>query len=87
VLSPRAEQLGQISAAARCEELIGRARGMFVDRGESKLSWDGDINKLSTEQMQKLLDSLQATARQDDSAGLDDGPCGELPAAKEERVQ
>jgi hypothetical protein len=31
VLSRKAEELGQISAAARCEELIGKHRGMFVD--------------------------------------------------------
>jgi len=32
ILSRKAEELGQISAAVRCEELIGEYRGMFVDR-------------------------------------------------------
>jgi len=32
VLSRKAEELGQISAAARCEELIGKHLGMFTDR-------------------------------------------------------
>jgi hypothetical protein len=32
ILSRKAEALGQISAAVRCEELIGRYRGMFIDR-------------------------------------------------------
>jgi hypothetical protein len=32
VLSHKAEDLGQISVAVRCEELIGKHRGMFVDR-------------------------------------------------------
>jgi hypothetical protein len=32
ILSRKAEHLGQISAAVRCEELIGKYRGMFVDR-------------------------------------------------------
>jgi hypothetical protein len=31
VLSRKAEELGQISAAARFEELIGKHCGMFVD--------------------------------------------------------
>ena len=34
VLSRRAEELKQISAAVRAEELIGKARGLFVDRVE-----------------------------------------------------
>ena len=32
VLSHKAEDLGQISVAVRCEELIGKHRGMFIDR-------------------------------------------------------
>jgi len=28
----KAEDLGQISIAVRCEELIGKHRGMFIDR-------------------------------------------------------
>ena len=32
ILSRKAENLGQISAAVRCEELIGKHRGMFIDR-------------------------------------------------------
>jgi hypothetical protein len=32
ILSRKAEDLGQISAAVRCEELIGKQRGMFIDR-------------------------------------------------------
>ena len=31
VLSTKAEELGQISPAACCEELIGKHRGMLVD--------------------------------------------------------
>ncbi len=36
-LTRKAEELGQTSAAARCEELIGKQRGMFADR--SALLW------------------------------------------------
>ena len=32
MLSHKAEDLGQISVAVRCEELIGKHRGMFIDR-------------------------------------------------------
>ena len=32
ILSRKAEDLGQISAAVRCEELIGKHRSMFIDR-------------------------------------------------------
>ena len=32
ILSRKAEDLGQISAAVRCEELIGKHRGTFIDR-------------------------------------------------------
>jgi hypothetical protein len=34
-LSQEAQQKGQYSAAARCEELIGKEIGMFVDRRET----------------------------------------------------
>jgi len=32
ILSRKAEDLGQISAAVRCEEFFGKHRGMFIDR-------------------------------------------------------
>jgi hypothetical protein len=49
ILSRKAEHLGQISAAVRGEELIGKHRGMFVDRqvadvGQSE--WLGRIGEL-----------------------------------------
>jgi hypothetical protein len=56
VLSRKAEELGQISAAARCEELIGKHRGMFVDR--TALQWDLDPSKLTVEQLDVLIDHL-----------------------------
>lgn len=61
VLSRKAEELGQISAAARCEELIGKHRGMFTDR--AAFEWDFDPSKLSTEQLEGLAHQwiLQAT--------------------------
>jgi len=39
-LSRKAEEPGKISAAARCEELIGKHRGKFVDRNTFQLDDD-----------------------------------------------
>ena len=51
VLSRKAEECGQISAAVRCEELIGKQRGMFVDR---TLSWSGRISEMTPEQLKEM---------------------------------
>ena len=40
-LSREAQRKGQYSAAARCEELIGKEIGMFVDRREHFV-WEAD---------------------------------------------
>ena len=60
VLSRKAEELGQISAAARCEELIGKQRGMFVDR--TALQWDLDPRKMSEEQLDVIASYLLKSA-------------------------
>jgi hypothetical protein len=57
VLSRRAEELGQISAAARCEELIGKHCGMFVDRTASQ--WDLDPRKMTVEQLDVIANHLR----------------------------
>ncbi|MGD0301651.1 MAG: hypothetical protein ABSE86_31625 [Bryobacteraceae bacterium] len=54
------KELGQISAAARCEELIGKEIGMFVDR--SALLMDIDLDKMTPEILDKLADHLIAKA-------------------------
>jgi len=51
------EECGQISAAVRCEELIGKQRGMFVDRRERVL-WSGRIEDLSEIQLENLERSI-----------------------------
>ena len=56
VLSRRAEELGQISAAARCEELIGKHRGMFVDC--TALFSDLDPYKMSPELLDKIANRM-----------------------------
>jgi hypothetical protein len=58
VLSRKAEELGQISAAVRCEELIGKYCGMF-DRSHHELEWSGDLRELSDSQLEALEKSLQ----------------------------
>jgi len=62
VLGRKAEELGQISAAVRCEELIGKQRGMFVDRNEHSFAWDGDFAKLNDQQLETVKQQLQAIA-------------------------
>lgn len=61
VLSRKAEELGQISAAARCEELIGKHRGIFTDR--TALELDFDPSKLTVEQLDVLADQFIRQAR------------------------
>ena len=56
VLSRKAEALSQISAAARCEELIGKHRGMFVDH--TALLWDLDPDKMTPTQLDKIGEHL-----------------------------
>jgi hypothetical protein len=69
-LSRKAEELGQISAAARCEELIGKARGMFVDRPGSFV-WDGDLSKLSDEQVVQLQRVMEKRTYGEDQKALE----------------
>src|SRR5882672_908101 len=68
-LSRKAEELGQISAAARCEELIGKASGMFVDRAGSFV-WDGDLSELSDEQLMQLQRVLEKRVFGEDQKAL-----------------
>jgi len=66
-LSHEAQQKGHYSAAARCEELIGKEIGMFVDRREHFV-WDGSLSKLTTEQLEKLINDLLSEACGQDEA-------------------
>ena len=62
VLSRKAEELGQISAAARCEELIGKHRGMFVDR--TQLLWDLDPDTWTPDQLARVAEAMIIQAMQ-----------------------
>jgi hypothetical protein len=55
-LSYEAQQMRHYSAAARCEELIGKEIGMFVDR--SALLWEIDPDKLTPEQLDCIAEHL-----------------------------
>jgi hypothetical protein len=65
-LSHEAQQTGHYSAAARCEELIGKEIGMFVDR--SALLWEIDPDKMTPEQLDKIADHLLKKALGDNPA-------------------
>ena len=56
-LSHEAQQKGHYSAATRCEELIGKEIGMFVDR-RAHFLWDGDLTKIPTDQLEKITERL-----------------------------
>ena len=56
VLCRTAEELDQISAAAGCEELIGKHRGMFADC--TGLLSDLAAGKLTPEMTDKLADQM-----------------------------
>lgn len=67
-LSREADEAKQFSAAARCEELIGRAIGIFVERSEQvQFDW----NKLPLEVKAKLTAQLEELAFKDNPAGLE----------------
>ena len=55
-LSHEAQQKGQFSAAVRCEELIGKQLGMFVQR---VWRWSGRLEDLDPEQLDNYMASLK----------------------------
>ncbi len=65
-LSYEAQQTGHYSAAARCEELIGKEIGMFVDRSASL--WEIDPNKLTLRQLDVIAEHLIQRVVGDDPA-------------------
>jgi len=59
VLSRKAEEMNQIGAAVRAEELIGKHRGMFIDRSDLTFQFGGDLAKLTDEQLDDVLQHLE----------------------------
>ncbi|HTR34918.1 MAG TPA: terminase small subunit [Bryobacteraceae bacterium] len=64
-LSHEAQQRGHYSAAARCEELIGKEIGMFVFVDRTAFLWETDPEKLSDRQLQVLGDYLVKKAEEE----------------------
>jgi hypothetical protein len=62
VLGRKAEELGQISAAVRCEELIGKQRGMFVDRSDHTFKFDLDLAQMNDQQLEAWKEANIALA-------------------------
>lgn len=95
-ISRQAEASKQFGTAARCEELIGKHLGMFVERHDHNLTWDGNMASLSTAQLTVMLVTLPQTAFADDpegleawqrdTAGLLDAPAGVVIEATAETV-
>ena len=67
VLSHKAEDLGQISVAVRCEELIGKHRGMFVDRQVAEVA-------ISSEPSIAEVLRMRRTKREEREKAAADGP-------------
>ena len=73
-LSRAAQEKGQLSAAVRAEELIGRARGLFVERTQDV---EIDFDNLTPAQRAKVQAWLEEQAFKDDPAGWDEWRKGE----------
>ena len=72
VLSHKAEDLGQISVAVRCEELIGKHRGMFIDRQVAEVASGPSIVEVL--RMRRAKREAQEKATADGGMLLNDGP-------------
>jgi len=68
VLSRKAEELKQISAAVRCEELIGKERGMFVERSLRTVRSVGDMTVEELEALVSEAEAYQKQKREKDAA-------------------
>ena len=67
MLSHKAEDLGQISVAVRCEELIGKHRGMFIDRQVAEVA-------ISSEPSIAEVLRMRRTKREEREKAAADGP-------------
>jgi hypothetical protein len=60
------------AGAVRALELLGKELGMFKSVTETTLKWDGDISKLTNDQMANMQKQLAEIAFKDDPAGLEE---------------
>jgi phage terminase small subunit len=68
VLGRKAEELKQISAAVRCEELIGKERGMFVERSE-QVTKIRSVKDMEMEEIEALIAEAEQHAKLKDAQG------------------
>lgn len=61
VLSRKAEAAEQYSAAAKCEELLGKHVGMWVERSVQTV-WNGDVSSLTSDQLARLTNTFEQIA-------------------------
>lgn len=73
-LGHEAQCKGQFSAAVRCEELIGKELGMFVQR---VWSWSGRLEDLDPEQLDNYIASCKARLE------AEEAKLKQLPAAEQ----
>jgi len=61
----KAKQAQQWSASNRALELLGEELGMFQERPKHFVDlWDGDLTKLTDQQIERLLKQIEAAARE-----------------------
>ena len=82
-LSRKAEGAGQFSAAIRAEELIGRARGLFIERTQDV---EIDFDNLTPTQRAKVQQWLEEQAFKDDPKGLEGWRKG-APRSSDDPIQ
>jgi len=60
VLDSKGNETGQYAYAGgvanRALELIGRELGMFIERSEHQINWDGDPSKLTPQQLEVMIE-------------------------------
>ena len=73
---PKGKAMGAFTfnaaGANRALELLGRELGLFVERSESKVAWNGDFAKMDSAQRAKLIVWLEEIAFKDNPAGLEE---------------
>jgi hypothetical protein len=68
-LGKKAEADGRLSDAIRCEELIGRSRGLFVDKADHTFKWSGRLEDLSDAQLEMYEKSVASKYGLDAESG------------------
>jgi hypothetical protein len=51
---------GKLTAAIQAVRLLGLEVGLFRERPEKSIEWDGDLSKLSMAQLERVISSMQA---------------------------